>query len=65
MQHPTTEELLSDPEEVRELSHHLDRCMLYMVLYLKHAPEQLEDVVACYDNISLFREALQNYKTKS
>lgn len=65
MEHPTLEELLTNPEEVRELSRYLDRCMLYTVLYLKYEPEQLENVIECYDNLSLLQEALRNHQTKS
>lgn len=62
MQEPDLKELLDDPREVREFGQHLDRCIMYMVLYLKYEPEHLERVVSIYDNLTLLRNALQNHK---
>ncbi len=65
MTYPTIEELLTSPEEIRELAGYLDHCMLYLVLYLKYEPEQLEKIVECYDNISLLKQAIQHHQIKS
>lgn len=62
MSHLTIETLLSTRKDLQELARHLEYCQSLMVAYLKHAPEQLEDVIESYESIYLLRQALENYQ---
>ncbi len=60
----TIEELLSNPEDLRELARHLEYSQSIMVAHLKHEPELLEKTVAHYETLYLLRKAIETYKSE-